>query len=66
MLESGWHHPKWDHTAPPTADEIIDKFRTLTHPVMGVEDAIRIEEAVSDLARLPLSALTDLICGVPD
>ena len=62
-LESGWHHPKWDHTAPPSADEIIDKFRTLTHPVMGVEDAIRIEEAVSDLARLPLSALTDLICG---
>ncbi len=62
-LKSGWHHPKWDHTAPPSVEEVIDKYRALVHPVMGVEDAIRIEETVSDLARLPLSALTDLICG---
>ncbi len=61
VLTSDWHQPRWDHTAPPSPDEVAAKFRSLADPVVGPDRAAAIQAAVADLDRQPLSRLTDLI-----
>ncbi|MDP2495018.1 MmgE/PrpD family protein [Shimia thalassica] len=58
-LEGAWMEPKWDHTKPPTAQELRDKFHGLADPVIGAERAIHIENSLRELANGPLSNLTD-------
>jgi len=60
-VSSDWHQPKWDHTAPPSADELRDKFHRLTDPILGRDRANRIEDAVDALDHSELSLLTNQV-----
>lgn len=58
---SDWHQPKWDHTDPPSADELHDKFHRLTDPILGTDRANRIADAVETLDHSELSLLTNQV-----
>lgn len=60
-LQSDWHEPRWDATSPPTDTELLEKFRALTHPVIGATAADRLEESILTLDHGPLHKLTDQI-----
>jgi len=59
--ESDWFEPKWDHTAPPTEQELRRKFHALADPILGVQRAHRIEDAIERLEHSELSLLTNQI-----
>ena len=59
--ESDWFEPKWDHTAPPTEQELRRKFHALADPILGVQRAHRIENAIERLEHSELSLLTNQI-----
>lgn len=46
-FEGDWIRPKWDKSAPPTAEELRAKFRELAVPVAGRVRALAIESAVA-------------------
>ena len=58
-LEGDWNEPRWDHTAPPSEEELRQKYRKLTHPILGEAHATAIEEALAGLTHQPLKTLTD-------
>jgi 2-methylcitrate dehydratase PrpD len=60
-ITSDWCEPKWDHTAPPSAKELREKFHRLTDPILGTDRAHRIEDAVENLDHSELSLLTNQI-----
>jgi len=65
-LEGDWTEPRWDHTAPPTTAELIDKFHGLADPVLGRPRADAIERAVGTLPdAADLTALTGLLYHSP-
>lgn len=45
VLSSDWHEPRWDHTAPPSEDELIAKYDALANPVLGQARAETIHNA---------------------
>lgn len=53
--------PRWDHTDPPTEQDLRDKYHALADPVLGTMRATAIENALSNLATNDLSTLTDLL-----
>lgn len=61
-LVSDWHQPKWDHTSPPSASEIAQKFHDLADPMLGRNWADQIEACVTSLENRPLSDLVSLVC----
>ncbi|WP_377506791.1 hypothetical protein [Octadecabacter sp. R77987] len=60
-VQSDWMQPRWDHTAPPTPDELAAKFHTYAGPVLGDARTSAIDAAISALDTAPLIALTDLL-----
>ncbi|MFY0621252.1 MAG: MmgE/PrpD family protein [Pelagimonas sp.] len=60
-VTSDWMQPKWDPTAPPTADEMRDKYHALADPVLGPDRAREIAGIVAELETRPLSDLTELL-----
>ena len=40
-LDGDWNEPRWDHTAPPSEEELRQKYRKLAHPILGAEHADR-------------------------
>ena len=46
-FEGGWMRPKWDATAPPTAEELRAKFHELAGPSLGRGRSAAIESAVA-------------------
>jgi 2-methylcitrate dehydratase PrpD len=57
--EGDWNEPRWDHTNPPTPQDLIDKFHGLTEPVFGKNRATALETAIMGLAKTGLTPLTD-------
>ena len=62
-LKSNWTEPKWEHVAPPTADELAAKFLAYAEPVIGKARARRIAQVVSDLENRAFIDLRDLLCA---
>lgn len=69
-LHDGVHHELYvpraigEPECPLTDAQLQAKFRTLAEPVVGAENAARVQAAVSDLAGAPsVSALADAIAG---
>ena len=60
-LQSDWMQPRWDHTAPPTPDELAAKFDVYAGPVLGGVRAAAIDAAIGTLDTAPLTSLTDLL-----
>lgn len=60
-LESSVHSPRWDHRAPPSDQDLAEKFLSLTDPLLGPERAEAIAAAIDDLDKQPLESLTDLL-----
>ena len=60
-LQGEWCEPRWDHTAPPTPDELATKFHDLADPVLGTSCAGAISAAIDRLDTAPLATLTDLL-----
>lgn len=58
VLESRWHEPKWDHTSPPSYEEIAAKYHALTDPLLGSRRAQALRQTVEDL---PMRGLESLI-----
>ncbi len=53
--------PRWDHRAPPSDQELAEKFLSLADPVLGPARAEAIAAAIDELDRQPLESLTDLL-----
>jgi 2-methylcitrate dehydratase PrpD len=66
LLDSNWLEPKWDHHNPPTASDLTDKFRSLTHPILGPDRATRIEAGLNELEQIELSELTNQLVKPTD
>ena len=66
VCQSDWMEPKWDHRTPATAIELTDKFRTLTHPILGPDRANRIKTAINGLEHIELSELTNQLLKPTD
>ena len=60
-LTSGWMEPRWDHTSPPTPEELRAKYHSLADPALGETRATAIEAAIDALEETPLTALTSLL-----
>lgn len=60
-LESDWNEPRWDPTAPPTEEELREKFHKYAAPVLGDERASAIEETIDRLDQSPFSELEALL-----
>jgi len=60
-VESGWHEPKWEHTDPPTAAELHEKFHSYAQPVIGSSRAEAIRAAVLALDQTPAATLHSLL-----
>ncbi len=60
-VSSRWTEPKWEHTAPPSTEELHAKFFDYATPVIGAQRALEIQQAIDDLEQRPASALTDLL-----
>ncbi|MDF1715504.1 MAG: MmgE/PrpD family protein [Antarcticimicrobium sp.] len=58
-VQGGWVTPRWDHTDPPTEEELRAKFHDLADPVLGRDRARAIEDALSKLDKTGLAPLTD-------
>jgi len=58
-LRGDWVTPRWDHTDPPTGDDLRAKFHDLADPVLGRPRADAIEDALSKLETTGLAPLTD-------
>lgn len=58
-LESDWLEPIWDAKHQPSRDDLLNKFRDLATPLLGIDRASAIEGAVLGLEGLLLSALTE-------
>lgn len=58
-LQSDWATPKWDHTDPPSSQELRAKYHDLADPALGKARADAIEDALSNLAKTGLAPLTD-------
>ena len=58
-LDGDWNEPRWDHTAPPTEEELRQKYRKLAQPILGEDHADAIEQVLADLSIQPLKTLTD-------
>lgn len=61
QLDSGIMSPRWDHRAPPSAEQLRRKYHDLADPVLGKARAARIEDALERLDSGPLSQLSDLL-----
>ncbi|MCT8161179.1 MmgE/PrpD family protein [Pseudoruegeria sp. SHC-113] len=53
-ITSAWHQPRWDAEAPPTKEEIRQKYLQIAEPALGMQRASELKEAV---ARLPEEGL---------
>jgi len=60
-LSSGWHEPKWEHTHPPTAAELYDKFSAYAQPVIGATRAEALQRAVLALDQTSSAPLYNLL-----
>lgn len=60
-LESDWHEPKWDATAPPSGAELRAKFHDLADPAVGPDRATEIEALVMALEDGPFEPLHALL-----
>jgi len=58
-LEGEWMEPIWDAKHPPSRDDLVNKYRSFTHPVLGGDRANAIEDAIFGLENSPLTTLTD-------
>ena len=58
VLHGDWITPRWDADAPPTPEELRNKFHTLADPVLGLDRANAIENAIDALHKTPLQSLT--------
>ncbi|TDK43062.1 MmgE/PrpD family protein [Antarcticimicrobium luteum] len=58
-VHSGWVTPRWDHTDPPSSEELRAKYHDLADPVLGRSRADAIEDALSTLPKTGLAPLTD-------
>lgn len=58
-LEGRYVRPKWDYRDPPAEAELRAKYHALADPVLGVDRALAIEEALSKLSQTGLAPLTD-------
>jgi 2-methylcitrate dehydratase PrpD len=61
VLDSVWKTPKWDWQAPPSPSEIRVKYDALALPVLGAARSAALAQAVEQVAKHPLQALTDLV-----
>ena len=60
-VESDTMSPGWDHRAPPSEDELRQKFHALADPVLGRDRASRIEAALDGLEQTGMDPLTDVL-----
>ncbi|NVK32721.1 MAG: MmgE/PrpD family protein [Gammaproteobacteria bacterium] len=60
-LYSDWHEPRWDHTNPPSAAELEQKYWNYTGDYLERQCAQSILNVVRNLENEPLSALGELI-----
>ena len=60
-LTSGWMQPRWDHTAPATAQEITAKYLRYTAAPLGDPRARALHDAVMGLENTSTTSLVDLI-----
>ena len=61
ILTSGWMQPRWDHTAPATAEEITAKYLRYTAAPLGDSRAQALHDAVMGLEGTSTKLLVDLI-----
>ncbi|MDG2230059.1 MAG: MmgE/PrpD family protein [Paracoccaceae bacterium] len=59
--ESDWNEARWDASAPPSENELREKYRALADPVLGPRRAGDIESAIDTLEKTALNALSQLI-----
>ena len=62
-IASDWTEPKWEHTAPPTSDELHEKFYSYATPVIGRARADAIADTVANIEDQPTGALHALLAG---
>jgi 2-methylcitrate dehydratase PrpD len=61
QISSDYMEPRWDPTAPPSAEDLQHKFHRLAGPVLGEARAAAIAKAVETLDQDDLSPLWELI-----
>ena len=59
--ESDWNEARWDASAPPSENELREKYHALADPVLGPRRAGDIESAIDTLEKTALNALSQLI-----
>ena len=59
--EGEWIEPKWDAKTPPSENDILDKFHTLSEPVLSSPDRRNLIEVVKTLEANKCSDLMKLI-----
>jgi len=64
-LQGDWMNPLWTAEDPPTDPELFAKFHGLADPVLGLERATAIKNAVLNLDQGPLSALSKHLTTSP-
>jgi len=60
-LQGEWMTPRWDAEAPPTPDELREKFHSITDPLIGESAAGNIEASLYGLPDLGLRPLLELL-----
>jgi len=64
-LTSPRMEPRWDHTAPPTAPELQEKFHALADPVLGRATASELAQIIDGLEDGPLDPFWDILLRAP-
>ncbi len=59
--EGEWIEPKWDAKSPPSEHDILDKFHTLSEPVLSSSGSKKLIEVVKTLEANKCSDLLELI-----
>lgn len=54
---SGWNEPRWDHTNPPSHDELRGKYTSITKASIGAERGATLQQAIETLEIGGLSPL---------
>ena len=60
-FESDWSEARWDAAAPPSENELREKYHALADPVLGPHRAGDIESAIETLDKTALTALSQHI-----
>lgn len=60
-FESDWHEPRWEPNAPPSDEELIEKFTAYTAPYMSAPRQSALIETIFSLDKQPLAEFFALI-----